>query len=182
MKRRRAIPRRNRIFLGCEGESEQAYGRFLNNLAEVSGVKVNIVTVNLQPAGDPNVLAQKAISELKRHERKGGFVGAALMLDSDKLEEFADKGKRVKEILIDSELTVIWQVPDHEGFLLRHFRGYEDSVPPRGKSLGPLRAEWPTYHKNMAAKDLQKTLTIEHVRRAEKACTELKELLKAIGI
>ena len=115
-----------------------------------------------------NVLAQKALRELRRHERKGGFVGAALLLDSDKLEELADKGRRAKEILVEAALTAIWQVPDHEGFLLRHFRGYEDSMLPRGKSLGPLRAEWPTYHKNMAAKDLQKTLTIEHVRLAEK--------------
>jgi hypothetical protein len=182
MKRRRAIPKRKRIFLGCEGQSEQAYGRFLNNLAELSGAKVHVVTVNLQPAGDPHKLAIKAMDARKRLEREGGFVGAALMLDIDRLEELPDKGRRVREILIESELITIWQVPDHEGFLLRHFRGYEDSILPRGKSFDPLRAEWPTYHKNMAAMDLQRTLTIDHVRRAEKACTELTELLKAIGM
>jgi hypothetical protein len=89
MRRRRAIPKRKRIFLGCEGESEQAYGRFLNNLAELSGVKVHVVTVNLQPAGDPHKLAIKAIDARKRLEREGGFVGAALMLDIDRLERIA---------------------------------------------------------------------------------------------
>jgi hypothetical protein len=35
MSRRRAtIPPRQRIFLGCEGESEQGYGALLSRLAE----------------------------------------------------------------------------------------------------------------------------------------------------
>lgn len=182
MKRRQAIPKRKRIFIGCEGESEQAYGAFLNNLAEISGVKVHIVTVNLQPAGDPLVLSQKAVNALRFHERRGGFVAAAIFLDCDRLVDLPDKGRRVKEVLVQAALTAIWQVPDHEGFLLRHFQGYEDSIIPMGKSFVSLRKEWPTYHKNMAATDLQKTLTIEHVRRAEKASAELKELLKAIGL
>jgi hypothetical protein len=46
---RRTIERRARIFLGCEGESEQGYGAFLQRLADAKNIKVHVVAVNLQP-------------------------------------------------------------------------------------------------------------------------------------
>jgi hypothetical protein len=35
--RRRIIPQRMPVFLGCEGESEQAYGQVLNDLLREAG-------------------------------------------------------------------------------------------------------------------------------------------------
>ena len=61
MNRRRIIERRARVFLGCEGESEQGYGAFLQRLADDNALHVHILAVNLQPAGDPLTLAEKAV-------------------------------------------------------------------------------------------------------------------------
>jgi len=60
MKNRSPIRRRSRIFLGCEGESEQSYGAFLQRLADERGLMVHILSANLRPAGDPLALAEKA--------------------------------------------------------------------------------------------------------------------------
>ena len=64
MRGRRVIERRARVFLGCEGESEQGYGALLQRLVEANGAKIHVVPVNLQPAGDPLELAKKAERKL----------------------------------------------------------------------------------------------------------------------
>lgn len=52
--RRRIIKPKTPIFLGCEGESEQAYGQLLNDLLQAAGHPVHLEVVNLSPgAGDP---------------------------------------------------------------------------------------------------------------------------------
>jgi hypothetical protein len=50
MRRPRIIRQRDRIFLGCEGESEQSYGVLLQKLAESHGASVHVIGRNLQPA------------------------------------------------------------------------------------------------------------------------------------
>jgi hypothetical protein len=182
MSKRPFIKRRARIFLGCEGESEQSYGAFLQRLADDSGAMVHIVAVNLRPAGDPLALAEKAKKAFAAEEKKGRFSGKAILLDSDRLNEPADRGARAQHLLAQEEFITIWQRPDHEGLLLRHFPGHEHDDPPRGISMDALKALWPEYHKNMPASDLKKRLTLLDVRRAAGTNLPLRQLLDCIGI
>ena len=182
MNGRRIIERRTRIFLGCEGESEQGYGAFLQRLADEKKLHVHLVPINLQPAGDPSALVKKAVRNYAREEKKGGFVGKLILLDRDKLRELPDKGQHTLNLLTQEGFTAIWQRPDHEGFLLRHFAGHETDKPPRGQSMTALYSVWPEYHKNMPAIDLSKTLTLPHVQRAAGVVSELKVLLELIGL
>ena len=71
---RPTIPRRKPIFLGCEGESEQAYGQFINELARAEGLHVHIEVVNLSPGtGDPVSRMLRARKRgRKPPEKKGG--------------------------------------------------------------------------------------------------------------
>jgi hypothetical protein len=181
MNGRPIIKRRARIFLGCEGESEQGYGAFLQKLADESGLSVHVLPVNLQPAGDPIALVEKAVKSYAREEKKGGFAGKAIVLDVDRLAELPDHGQRVLNLLTHEQFCAIWQRPDHEGFLLRHFAGHDQDDPPRGRSMAALQTVWPAYHKNMSAVDLKRTLSIAHVERAAAVIPELRVLLKLIG-
>jgi hypothetical protein len=182
MRGRRIIERRSRIFIGCEGESEQGYGVFLQRLADAAALNVHIVTKNLQPAGDPLALAQKAVHLFDRENRKAALIGKAIMLDADRLSEAQDRGRQALELLSREQFTTIWQRPDHEGFLLRHFPGHEHDDPPRGRSIQALQAVWPGYRKNMAAADLQRVLTLEGVAGAARVTAELMTLLRMIGL
>lgn len=180
---RRTIERRTRVFLGCEGESEQGYGAFLQRLADAKNSKVHVVTVNLQPAGDPLKLAQKAALAFDREMKKGGsFAGQAVMFDTDRLVDLQDGGQEVRAILARKGFISIWQRPDHEGFLLRHFDGQEHRDPPRGASMAALTPLWPEYHKNMSASELQAKLGFEHVLRASGVEPDLRTLLELIGL
>ena len=183
MRRRRTIERRARVFLGCEGESEQGYGAFLQRLADAKNIKVHVVAVNLQPAGDPLKLAQKAAQAFDREMKKGGpFAGQAVMFDTDRLADLRDGGQAVRTILARKGFVSIWQRPDHEGFLLRHFEGHERRDPPAGASMGALTALWPGYHKNMSASELQTEIGLEHVLRAASVEPDLRTLLALIHL
>jgi len=71
MKRYRgSIYPRRRIFLGCEGKSEHAYGTLLGRLArDRQDIHVHIDVVGLNPgAGDPLALVEPACREVARGE------------------------------------------------------------------------------------------------------------------
>jgi hypothetical protein len=181
MRRRPTIERRSRVFLGCEGESEQAYGAFLQRVAEENGIRVHILPANLRPAGDPLALAEKAIKVFSREEKKGGFLGKVIILDADRLNDLLGRGQKALRLLASAGFTTVWQRPDHEGLLLRHFVGHEYDDPPRGASMDALRAVWPEYRKNMPSLDLKRKLTLADVGRAAATTPELSQLLRIIG-
>jgi hypothetical protein len=182
MNRRPRIERRARIFLGCEGESEQAYGAFLQRLADGCELRVHILPANLRPAGDPLALSEKAVKVFAAEEKKGGFAAKAILLDQDRLEDHSDRGKRALNLLRIEGFITIWQRPDHEGFLLRHFVRHDRDDPPRGESMSALQSVWPSYRKNMPAAELMKTLSLTEVNRAAVVVPELRRLLELIGI
>lgn len=75
MSGRGLIARRIRIFLGCEGESEQGYGRTLQEFADEAGLHVHLVIKNLQPAGDPLSLARRAVTLSSKEARTASLTG-----------------------------------------------------------------------------------------------------------
>jgi len=182
MRPRRVIERRARIFLGCEGESEQGYGAFLQRLTDAHELKVHIAVTNLQPAGDPLKLAKKAVLKSAQEASKGGFIAKAIMLDTDRLADLRDGGREARELLSREGFITIWQRPDHEGFLFRHFQGRERHDPHPGSSMAALQRVWPGYHKNMPAVDLRAKLDLDDVLRAAGVETELMKLLRVIGL
>lgn len=66
--------------------------------------------------------------------------------------------------------------------LLRRFAGHEQDDPPSGHSMNRLKALWPECHKNMSAANLRQQLSSVSVIRVADAATELRLLLKAIGL
>lgn len=104
------------------------------------------------------------------------------MLDTDRLPELPDGGLEARAILARSGMIAIWQRPDFEGLLLRHFAGHEHDDPPRGRSLAALSALWVGYHKNMSAAALQRRIGLDHVLRAAGVEPDLAELLKRLKL
>lgn len=182
MSGRNLIEQRVRIFLGCEGESEQGYGRILQEFADDAGLHVHLVIKNLQPAGDPLSLARRAVRLSGNEARKASLAGKAIIFDADRLDGSTERGRKALKLLGQEEFIVVLQRPDHEGLLLRHFAGHEHDDPPSGHSMNRLKALWPEYHKNMSAADLRQQLSLESVIRVAEVAAELRLLLKAIGL
>lgn len=182
MKRYRGsiVPRR-RIFLGCEGSSEHAYGALLARLArDREGMHVHIDVVGLNPgAGDPLALVEWAWQEVVRGERgRIPYALKALLLDHDKMGQAPDRDAQVPARA--SELLLIWQRPIHEGFLLRHLDGYGALRPAKDRCLQRLQREWPSYAKPMTAGRLAERIAPAEVERACAVEPDLREFLRAI--
>lgn len=177
------IPQRRRVFLGCEGESEQSYGVLLGKLTEARHRRIHIDAVLLQPgAGDPLGLVERAVRLIRdRSERAGAYVIRAVLLDSDKTGLIPERDARVLALARRHGLHLIWQKPCHEGFLLRHLDGCETLRPAQSaEAMAELQRRWPDYRKGLPAARLAGRLDEGCILRAASVETVLRDFLDAI--
>lgn len=154
MTRRRPIRRQKKpVFLGCEGESEAAYGQVLNDLLRLHEVPVHLVVETLAPgAGDPLTRVQRAIKRIAaREQRRIKFQLKAILLDSDQTAHQRERAERAGQIAARHEIQLIWQDPCHEALLLRHMPGRANHKPPTSEAAQrALTQIWIEYDKPMS--------------------------------
>lgn len=180
------IPQRVRVYLGCEGQSERSYARLLGIVAESLGCHLYIDNDLLQPGGgDPLALVQLAVRRIQRKEnQRGGTIRhRALLLDRDKFGQDPRRDAQVEMLARRDGLTLIWQAPCHEAFLLRHFDGFE-TIRPATTDLAfeALRRVWPEYEKGMPAAQLGRRITLEGIRRACEVEAGFANFIRQIGL
>ncbi len=177
---RARIPKRKRIFLGCEGQSEQSYGAFLQLLADEDDLAVHIHAV-VFVGGDPLAIVKEAADRVRRASEPYAF--RAVLLDRDRFGLTPARDNQIPLIARQSSLELIWQDTCHEGFLLRHMPGQEHRRPASTQiAHRELRAVWPDYEKGMLARDIRRTLDKAAVVRAAGVEAKLAALLAQIGL
>jgi hypothetical protein len=173
------IPTRRRIFLGCEGQSEQGYGALLRDLLDVRRQDVHLDVV-LLGGGEPLTLIQRSRDRLRQTNRDP-YELRALLLDTDRLGN-AQRDAEAMRLAKTLELNLIWQKPCHEALLLRHLEGLTASRPADSDAaMTQLRRAWTTYEKGLSARRLSQEITYEAVVRASTVEPELRVFLEAIG-
>lgn len=186
MRRVRPIrPQRAPIFIGCEGQSEMGYAGWLRNLARDRNVPVHLELSDLgRGAGDPLTRIDMAIERIERIERnRERFVGKYLFLDTDQLADNLFRAEQARRRAQDRGISVIWQEPTHEGFLLRHFANCHTRRPPDKQTADQaLSREWANYSKPSTAKDIEGRLAIDGARRVAASLPELEELLRVLNL
>jgi hypothetical protein len=179
------IPQRMRIYLGCEGQSEQSYAARMGQIADSQGLHLYIDNDVLQPGGgDPLALVQLAIRRIEERERKrGAFSFRAVLLDRDKWGQVPDRDGQIAPMAAEHGLSVIWQIPCHEGFLLRHFGSHETARPVTSDlALQALKRLWPEYYKGMPASQLASRIDLGAIRRASEVESQFASFLEQIGL
>jgi hypothetical protein len=179
------IQQRARIYLGCEGQSEQSYGARLGQIGDAAGLYLHFDNDVLQPGGgDPLALVELAIRRIAEKERKRGvFSFRAILLDRDKWGQTPDRDRQIAPLLAENGLSVIWQNPCHEGFLLRHLEGNETARPATSdQAMQDLKRAWPEYYKAMPASQLAARLDKAAVRRASAVEPQFTSFLNQIGM
>lgn len=186
MKRRNAhIPVRKPVFLGCEGESEQAYGQFLNDIVRQKELPFHIEVVNLNPgAGDPLARVKKAVQEItRRNQRRAEFQYRALLMDDDQIAGDHQRRQQVHALAAQNNISIIWQTPCHEAFLLRHFEGRLTASPPdSATSQANLLQVWPGYAKPMSRLEVSRNIYLEGVQRVSGNHPEFAALLRFLRL
>jgi hypothetical protein len=177
------IPQRVRIYLGCEGQSEQSYGRLLSQIADGAGLHIHLDTDPLR-GGDPLAIVELAVRHINQRKKlRGDFAYRAILLDRDKLGLTPERDRQIGLLSAENGLSVIWQTPCHEGFLLRHFEG-QGAVRPATSDLALqcLRRVWPEYRKGMPASELTTRIDLAGIRRAASVEALFADFLDRIGL
>jgi hypothetical protein len=180
---RRPVPPRQRIFLGCEGESERGYGAFLGEILQNDGYHVHVDTVLLKTGGDPLAIVELACHRVVENERKRGrYAIRAVLLDADRLGQTPARDVRIEPIAAAAYLRLIWQRPSHEALLLRHLDGCRD-LRPASAALAEqeLTRRWPEYEKGMSAARLAARLGVRELRQALEVEHDLAAFLADLG-
>lgn len=174
------IPQRTRIFIGCEGQSEQSYVGLLSHHYSKAFL-VHLDAQVLQPGGgDAGAIIDKAIACRNREQRhKGNYRACFILLDTDKLGKSSPTDLEQKAI--KAKITLIWQAPCHEAFLLRHLPSYQQRQPVSKTDVETaLSKEIPGYFKGMPFLRLLPHLPKDAVERAASVHSGLQQLLSII--
>lgn len=181
----RLIPQRRRLFVGCEGESEQSYVALLARFAEAARVSVHLDAVLLRPGGgDPLAIVERAAAKVdERVGRHGAYERRFVLIDRDRWGQTPNRDQQIAGLAVSASLELIWQRPCHEAVLLRHLDGCSQ-LRPRSTAIAQtgLSARWPSYQKGMPAIRLADRLDIAAVQRAAAVEPELAVLLHEIGL
>lgn len=179
------IVQRVPIFLGCEGESEQGYGRLLNDLLRAADLAIHLEVVNLNPGtGDPISRLRRAEQEIKRRQvRRSEFKGKAVLMDSDQVDGNAQWRRDAEQLAQKLDIRIIWQEPSHEALLLRHLAGRDRNRPPTTQAANAaLQADWPEYRKPMTRVLLARRIGLEEICRAAAVEVSLAGFLREVGL
>jgi hypothetical protein len=190
--RRPSVPLRRRVFLGCEGSRERAYGVQLRHLLEERcriekrGQNVDLDVVLLKPGGgDPLAPVERTLRQIADSVRKGErpYAVVALLLDADKLGQAPDRDTQMRKLAAAEKLKLIWQDPCHEALLLRHLDGCRNLRPPTTQeAMLQLERRWPEYTKGMPALQLGQRIDSRAVSQALQVEPDLAAFLGDIGL
>jgi hypothetical protein len=184
MRRRIIIPQRKRIFLGCEGESEQSYGPLLTRIVGQQKTDFFLDTVLLRPGGgDPLALVELAGKKKKQGEKKGGdYAVAYVLMDSDKKGQVPQRDQQAVKLAADEGLTIVGQEPCHQALLLRHLPNSQQLKPQStALALVALTAKWAAYTKGMPAAKLAAAIDANSLRQVRAVEPALSALLTDLG-
>lgn len=174
--------RRRPVFVGCEGQSEQAYGQLLRDLIGESTVAIHFQVVLLGAgAGSPEAKIRKALLEIEKFQRqRSKFWKKVVLLDTD-IANGAQK-QTVDSLAMENGIQIIWQEPCHEAFLLRHLPNCGNLRPPTTAAAeSKLRTLWPGYQKPMTRQQLATRINIDQLRQAVAVEPTLASFLHGIG-
>jgi hypothetical protein len=173
-------PQRQRIFLGCEGESERGYVVLLARLVEQRHHKVHLDAVPLG-GGDPLSIVKQAVIQHRRRLARGDYVYRAILLDADTLGQAPERDEEVFRLADQERFDLVLQQPCHEAFLLLHFADRPASRPhTSADARRALKRLWPAYEKALPSGRLGHRIDRSAILRASALHDGLRRLLEKI--
>lgn len=187
MARRQKVKRRRRLFVGCEGESEQGYAALLQRFADDRAVAVHAEAKVISRAGDPLAIVERAIQLAAQGERgaKPTYSARFIMLDTDLIGQNPNRDAQISALVAKHKFSLLNQNCCFEAFLLRHISGHDNDQPPTAQiAFTRLQAVWPQYRKGLPAQDLCRRIALEDVQRAANSPlnADFHSFLDALGL
>ena len=181
MARRRTIPKRRRIFIGAEGESERSLAKWLSDLCEEAGLHVHL-DIRVCGGGDSFGVVEYSVEQYRQRKRHGPYSAALILLDADRIEGDRSRGRDPTKGLGGEDLHLIYQKPNIEGLLIRLHRGQENRFVSAGEVKRVLQRLWPDYAKPASAQALSRRFGLSDLQRAARYDDDLWQMLKILGL
>ncbi len=182
VRQRSRFPKRKRVFIGAEGESERSLAKWLNVLCDEQGLSFHLDIV-VCGGGDSLAVTKHAVREYRSRERLyGSFSTAWILLDYDRLEQDTRSGRNPRPEADTENLKLVYLKPNIEGMLLRFHPGQEKQLSTANNAERKLRKFWPEYHKPASAEKLRKRFGIEDIRRAARHDSDLRWMLEKLTL
>ena len=181
MGRRRRVPARTIIFIGCEGKSERAFVRFLTHLCQEAGLHLHL---DARPGngGDSVSVVREARRHLEKHPDRKSIKDSFVLLDRDRIDQDVKAGRDAAAVASRWKIEIMHLDPNLEGLLLRLHPGQERRSIAPGDALRELRKVWPEYRKPPTAAQLRQRFDLSALRRAARHDQELQRLLAILGL
>lgn len=181
-RRRSAVPRRRRIFVTAEGESERALAKWLQRLCDQQELHIHIDTV-VAGGGDTRSVVEYAVDQRRRHiESRGRDIAALVFLDRDRLAQDRTDGRDPDTVEGREHLELIYLTPNFEGFLFRLFSDHEQQFLRANEAERRLRRLWPGYDKPVSANALAQRFDLGALQRAAVYDANLRSALTLVGL
>lgn len=172
---------RTRFYLAVEGEGEQSFVKWIQQLSDNQGLHVHLDCQPLGGGGYQSMLST-ALRFRKRKERRKAKA-SILLVDGDRTE--FDDGWSITQLRSEAtkeNINVCIQNPNQEGMLLRMIPGNESLQPSPSSAHKLLRKQWPNYLKPIDARMLASRFSIKDLFRTASLDAELTKLLEIIGL
>lgn len=180
---------RTRFFVTGEGQSEQSFTKWIQELPEVELLNIHLPCVILGGGGYKSMY-HKALKLRQKNLKEKGYKRSFLLVDSDRSDRNdCPADWSLEQLTVEAaknHIQVCVQRPNHEGLLFR-IRSNEDkdkknlSLTP-AKTKERLKKIWPEYEKGTDALALSRKLSYDGLIRAAHWDSDLKDLLTTIGL
>lgn len=181
MARRRTVPKRRRIFVGAEGESERSLAKWLGDLCQEDGLHVHL-DIRVCGGGDSLGIVEYSVEQYRQRQRHGPFSAALVLLDADRVEDDRSRGRDPLMALGSEELSLIYLRPNIEGLLFRLHRSHESRFVSAREAKRMLQGLWPGYAKPISAEVLGRRFESNDLWRVAQHDTDLRQALQLLGL
>lgn len=182
MGRRRAVPRRKRIFVAAEGDGDRALAQWLQGLCEDKGLHIHL-DVAVAGGNDTRWVVEYAVDRRRRrNDSKTRDKGALVFLDSDRLAEDRAAGRDPETVPGRRDLQLVYLKPKLEGLLIRLHPGQERRFVAARDAERDLQRLWPEYRKPMPATALRERFGLDDLRCAARHDAGLRDALALLGL
>jgi hypothetical protein len=177
----RIIQKRARYFVAVEGESEQSFVRWLQQLSD-GRVPVHLDSYPLSGGGYKSMLENAVHLHVRQSKSKGAYRERFLIIDGDRAEQGDWSLDKLREEAAKHEIIVCVQRPKLEGLLYRMMPGKERDIPSAALAESKLKAFWPSYQKPVNAHLLEGRFSLGDLARVAVVDADLEILLQRIGL
>lgn len=173
---------RTRIYLAVEGEGEQSFVKWLQELSEQQNLPVHLDCRLLRGGGYRSMLESAFYYLQHGNQRKAKT--AILLVDGDRGQRKDDGWSlaQLKQEAKKKSFVVIVQNPNQEGWLLRLLL-QEKNLQLDINNIGrQLRRHWPNYKKSIDTYALSSKLSLNDLLRVAQLDSNLNDLLSIVGL